>query len=298
MQAITELSQRLGQVLFGQEAVIRQLLATAIAGGHVLLEGLPGLGKTLLARSLAAASGLSYRRIQFTPDLLPSDITGTEVFEEGRFVFREGPVFAQMVLADEINRATPKTQSALLEAMQEGTVTSGGQAYPLPQPFMVLATQNPLELEGTYPLPEAQLDRFLSKVAVSPPPKEAFIKLLAEEPLEVQPVEGLDLMVARQQAQKVVVASSALEAIANTALLSLQDTRLRMGLSPRGAKAWLALAKALAYMQNRAHLEWDDLRQASTPALSHRLLLTEESQFEGISVAAVMQDLLRRTMAK
>nr|WP_243454820.1 AAA family ATPase [Meiothermus sp. CFH 77666] len=288
----------LSQVLFGQEQVIRALLATAVAGGHALLEGLPGLGKTLLARAFAEASGLSYRRIQFTPDLLPADVTGTEILEEGQFVFRQGPIFAQVVLADEINRATPKTQSALLEAMQERGVTIGGTRYALPEPFIVLATQNPLELEGTYPLPEAQLDRFMSKISVQAPPRATWIKILSEEPASPEPVAGLDLLLARAESRQVVVSTAALEAIANTAQLASEEKHLRMGLSPRGAKAWLNLAKALAYLAGRAHLDWDDLRSAAMPALSHRLLLTEEAQFEGLQVAQIVQDLLRRTMAK
>lgn len=273
-------------------------MATAVAGGHALLEGLPGLGKTLLAKAFAEASGLSYRRIQFTPDLLPADVTGTEILEEGQFVFRQGPIFAQVVLADEINRATPKTQSALLEAMQERGVTVGGTRYALPEPFIVLATQNPLELEGTYPLPEAQLDRFMSKITVQAPPRATWIKILSEEPASPEPVVGLDLLLARAESRQVVVSTPALEAIANTAQLAGEEKHLRMGLSPRGAKAWLNLAKALAYLAGRAHLDWDDLRSAAMPALSHRLLLTEEAQFEGVQVAQIVQDLLRRTMAK
>ena len=295
---VSVLQTTLSQVLFGQEQVIRELLATAVAGGHALLEGLPGLGKTLLAKAFAEASGLSYRRIQFTPDLLPADVTGTEILEDGRFVFRQGPIFAQVVLADEINRATPKTQSALLEAMQERGVTVSGTRYPLPEPFLVLATQNPLELEGTYPLPEAQLDRFMAKITVQAPPRATWIRILSEEPSPPQPVKGLNLLEARAEAQQVVVSQPALEAIANTVQLASEEKHLRMGLSPRGAKAWLALAKALAYLEGRAHVDWEDLRSAAMPALSHRLLLTEEAQFEGIQIAQIIQDLLRRTMPK
>lgn len=304
---LIKLEAELSSVLFGQERVIRELLATAVAGGHALLEGLPGLGKTMLARAFSEASGLSYRRIQFTPDLLPADVTGTEILEtsfrgdsrvDGAFVFRPGPIFAQVVLADEINRATPKTQSALLEAMQEAAVTVAGERYPLPRPFLVLATQNPLELEGTYPLPEAQLDRFMSKISVAAPARTTWLRILNEEPAQPRPVEGLDLVAAREESRRVVVSSAAIEAVANTAQLAQEDKRLRMALSPRGAKAWLALARSLAYLAGRAHMDWEDLRSSAQPALSHRLLLTEEAQFEGITVETVLQDLLRRTMAK
>ena len=296
--ALSSLQNSLSGVLFGQEQVIKELLATAVAGGHGLLEGLPGLGKTLLAKAFAEASGLSYRRIQFTPDLLPADVTGTEVLENTQFVYRPGPIFAQVVLADEINRATPKTQSALLEAMQERGVTVSGTRYPLPEPFMVLATQNPLELEGTYPLPEAQLDRFMAKITVVAPPRNTWLKILSEEPANPTPIGGLDLLAAREASRLVVASQPALEAIANTAALAQEERHLRMALSPRGAKAWLNLAKALAYLSGRAHLDWEDLRASAVPALSHRLLLTEEAQFEGIKVEGVLQDLLRRTMAK
>ncbi|MDX2006171.1 MAG: AAA family ATPase [Meiothermus sp.] len=296
--ALSSLQVSLSTVLFGQEQVIKELLATAVAGGHALLEGLPGLGKTLLAKAFAEASGLSYRRIQFTPDLLPADVTGTEVLEDGQFVYRPGPIFAQVVLADEVNRATPKTQSALLEAMQERGVTVSGVRHTLPEPFMVLATQNPLELEGTYPLPEAQLDRFMAKISVVAPPRASWLRILSEEPARPVPVVGLDLLAAREASRLVVASQPALEAIANTAALAAEEKHLRMALSPRGAKAWLNLAKALAYLSGRAHLEWDDLRASAGPALAHRLLLTEEAQFEGMRVEGVLQDLLRRTMAK
>jgi MoxR-like ATPase len=291
--ALERLREALGEALFGQEEVIEALLAVLLARGHALLEGMPGLGKTLLAESLARASGLAYKRIQFTPDLLPQDLTGSEVFREGRFEFVKGPLFAQVVLADEINRAPPKVQSALLEAMQERAVTAGGARHPLPEPFFVLATQNPLELEGTYPLPEAQLDRFTAKIPFRPPRREVWLRILTEEPKTPEPVE-VDLLKAQEEAGEVRVAKEALLAITHVAFLTEEDRRLRMGLSPRGAKAWLALAKALAYLRKKPFVDWKELRDAAFLALPHRLFLTEEALYEGERAERVLEEALKK----
>ncbi len=297
--AIQKAREALSNVLFGQEGVVDTLLAAAASGGHVLLEGLPGLGKTLLARGFAAASGLSYRRIQFTPDLLPADVTGTEVWRDGRFEFRPGPLFAQVVLADEINRATPKTQSALLEAMEEGAVTAYGVRHELPRPFLVLATQNPIELEGTYPLPEAQVDRFMAKIEIVAPKRAVWMRILSEVPQIPEAVaRPEDFLELRRRADAVRVASTGMEAVVNMAQLASEEPRLRFGISPRGAKAWLALARGFAVLAGRAHVEWDDLRAAARPALVHRLFLTEEARFEGASEARVLEDLLAKALPK
>jgi MoxR-like ATPases len=291
--ALERLREVLAQALFGQEEVIEALLATVLARGHALLEGVPGLGKTLLAESFARASGLSYKRIQFTPDLLPQDLTGSEVFREGRFEFVKGPIFAQVVLADEINRAPPKVQSALLEAMQERAVTAGGVRHPLPEPFFVVATQNPLELEGTYPLPEAQLDRFTARIVFRPPRREVWLRILTEEPKTPEPLE-VDFPQAQKEAREVRVAKEALEAITHVAFLTAEDKRLRMGLSPRGAKAWLSLAKALAHLRGKPLVDWKELRDAAFLALPHRLFLTEEALYEGESAEKVLAEALRK----
>ena len=291
--ALDRLREALGEALFGQEEVIEALLAVLLARGHALLEGMPGLGKTLLAESLARASGLAYKRIQFTPDLLPQDLTGSEVYREGRFVFVPGPIFAQVVLADEINRAPPKVQSALLEAMQERAVTAGAVRHPLPEPFFVIATQNPLELEGTYPLPEAQLDRFTAKIPFRPPRREVWLRILTEEPKAPEPVE-VDLLKAQEEAKEVRVAKEALEAITHVAFLTQEDQRLRMGLSPRGAKAWLSLARALAYLRGKPFVDWKELKDAAFLALPHRLFLTEEALYAGESAEGVLKEALRK----
>ncbi|TBH17646.1 AAA family ATPase [Thermus thermamylovorans] len=292
-QALARLQEALGGALFGQEEAIEALLATVLARGHALLEGVPGLGKTLLAESFAQGSGLSYKRIQFTPDLLPQDLTGSEVFREGRFEFLRGPLFAQVVLADEVNRAPPKVQSALLEAMQERAVTAGGVRHPLPEPFFVVATQNPLELEGTYPLPEAQLDRFTAKIPFRPPRREVWLRILTEEPKVPEP-QGVDFLRAQAEAREVRVAKEALEAITHVAFLTGEDGRLRMGLSPRGAKAWLALARALAYLRGKPLVDWKELKDAAFLALPHRLFLTEEALYEGETAEGVLREVLRK----
>ncbi|GAB5603396.1 AAA family ATPase [Thermus sp. FJN-A] len=292
-EALSRLKEALGQALFGQEEVIEALLATALARGHALLEGVPGLGKTLLAESFAKGSGLSYKRIQFTPDLLPQDLTGSEVYREGRFEFVKGPIFAQVVLADEINRAPPKVQSALLEAMQERAVTAGGVRYPLPEPFFVVATQNPLELEGTYPLPEAQLDRFTARIPFRSPRREVWLRILTEEPRVPEPGE-VDFLAAQGEVREVRVAKEALEVITHVAFLTGEDKRLRMGLSPRGAKAWLALARALAYLRGKPLVDWKELRDAAFLALPHRLFLTEEAVYEGETAEGVLREVLRK----
>ncbi|WP_117237468.1 AAA family ATPase [Thermus sediminis] len=291
--ALEGLKEALGRALFGQEEVIEALLATALARGHALLEGVPGLGKTLLAESFARASGLSYKRIQFTPDLLPQDLTGSEVFREGRFEFVKGPIFAQVVLADEVNRAPPKVQSALLEAMQERAVTAGGVRHPLPEPFFVVATQNPLELEGTYPLPEAQLDRFAARIVFRPPRREVWLRILTEEPGVPEPLE-VDFPRAQEEARGVRVAKEALEAITHVAFLTAEDPRLRMGLSPRGAKAWLSLAKALAHLRGKPLVDWKELRDAAFLTLPHRLFLTEEALYEGENPEGVLKEALKK----
>jgi MoxR-like ATPase len=295
------LRNAVSRVIVGHEEIIEQVLLSLVAGGHVLLEGVPGIGKTLLVRTLARALDLRFSRIQFTPDLMPADILGTNVMietpEGGRtFEFREGPIFGQMVLADEINRATPKTQSALLEAMQERSVTVSRTTYELPEPFFVLATQNPIEMEGTYPLPEAQLDRFLFKVvARSPQPaeiEEILDRTTGEEEIEVGPVaDGEAVMFMRALARRVVVPDHLKKAAARTVTATHPDRDeatdlarkfVRYGSSPRGAQALVLAAKVRAAAHGRLNVGAADFRAVARPALRHRVLLSFEGEAEGI----------------
>jgi MoxR-like ATPase len=304
------LQREIGKVIVGQDEVIRQVLIGILVGGHVLLEGVPGLGKTLLIRSLGQALNLKFSRIQFTPDLMPADIVGTEILvdQDGRrgFHFQPGPIFAHLVLADEINRATPKTQSALLEAMQEGSVTVAKETYPLDMPFFVMATQNPLEMEGTYPLPEAQLDRFLFKVNVPYPPAddlvEIFNRTTVAEHASVEPIaSGSDILQMRSLVLKIPAASHVVEYVArlisathpdNPDAPSLVRRTVRYGSSPRGGQALILGGKALALLSGRYNLSIEDVNEVAAPALRHRLLLNFEGLADGVEPDTIIQGLV------
>ncbi|HLH26640.1 MAG TPA: MoxR family ATPase [Chloroflexota bacterium] len=302
--------------LVGQQAVLRHVLICLIAGGHALLEGVPGLGKTMLVRTLADVLDLRFSRIQFTPDLMPADIVGTNVLTETpeggrRFQFQPGPVFANLVLADEINRATPKTQSALLEAMQERTVTVANTIHSLEPPFFVLATQNPIEMEGTYPLPEAQLDRFLFKLQVDFPQPDELVEILnrttgGDLPPVARVTDGPTLLWMSQLARditpdpaivdyavRLVVASHPTSELAP----SLLRRYARYGASPRGAQALVLAAKIVALLDGRQQAEIDDVRAVAPAALRHRVLLNFEGEAEGITADALVADLLHATPA-
>lgn len=304
---LQQVREAIGQVIVGQDEVVEQVLLALLAGGHVLLEGVPGLGKTALVRTVARVTGLAFRRIQFTPDLMPADITGTQVFEEQTgFHFEPGPVFSQIVLADEINRATPKTQSALLEAMQEQTVTVGGITHPLPRPFFVLATQNPLEMEGTYPLPEAQLDRFLFKIEVPFPSEEELVAIAAlttgaEEAVAPALLAPEELLRWQLQVRHVVVVDDVLRYAVRLVLATHPEREeapaqvrsfVRYGASPRGVQALVLGARARALLAGRSQAGYDDIRQVALPALRHRLFLSYEAAAEGLASEAILQQLL------
>lgn len=286
---VSEISQQViaevERAIVGKSALLRKIMAACLAGGHVLLEDYPGLGKTILAKSLAAALGLDFKRIQFTPDLLPGDITGSYIFNRARnqFELRKGPVFANIILADEINRASPKTQSALLEAMQEAQVTLEGETMKLGEPFIVIATQNPIEYEGTFPLPEAQLDRFLVKLAVGYPSLEDEQEILRrrrerlrDEVAIQQVTDSESLLSMRQVVEQVHVESDLERYIANLVHATRRDKRVVVGASPRGSLALLKLARAQAAIDGRDYIIPDDIKTFVEPALAHRLILEPE----------------------
>lgn len=297
-------------VVLGQEEVIDQVTIALLAGGHVLIESAPGLGKTLLVRTLGTVFGLGFNRIQFTPDLMPADITGTYALVGGnqgvRTEFQPGPVFAQMVLADEINRATPKTQSSLLEAMQEGTVTVAGVEYELPKPFFVLATQNPIEMEGTYVLPEAQIDRFFFKVALDFPSQQMLESILdATTGLDGAAPEAVlgpeDVLALQHWTRDVPISSELRAMIARTVRSTQPNLReasdhvkryVRYGVSPRGAQALVLAAKARALMNGRYNVSLEDIIKVALPALRHRLQVNYEGEAAGVSADDVLAEVI------
>jgi MoxR-like ATPase len=307
---VQRLREEIGRAIVGQQAVVEQVLACCLAGGHVLLEGVPGLGKTLLVKALAKTFSGDFSRIQFTPDLMPADVMGHAVFDQRQqsFSIRKGPVFTHLLLADEINRAPAKTQSALLEAMQERQVTIEGEAHTLAAPFMVLATQNPLESEGTYPLPEAQLDRFLIKAQIAyPSEKEETEMLLAVtqdrvgDSLEVAQVRTLikpETLVALQQ---LVARIRVDDTVANYAVRMVRATRqwpgVSVGAGPRGSIALIRLARAMALMGGRDYATPDDIKKASLPVLRHRIALSPESELDGLNADEVLAALIESVAA-
>ncbi len=301
-----EILATLAQVIVGKADVLQQILAGVLANGHILIEDYPGLAKTLIARLVAQTLDLGFKRIQFTPDLLPSDITGSFLFDQrqARFEFRRGPIFTNLLLADEINRASPKTQSALLEAMQESQVTIEGERFPLEAPFLVIATQNPIELEGTYPLPEAQLDRFLMRLAVGYPDREEEVEILArrrqrrEDAVSVAPViSRAELLAMQQSLEDVHMAGVTERYIVDLVQATRADHRVALGASPRGALALLKLARALAALRRRDFVLPDDVKAMAVPALAHRLILKPELWAARVSASQVVHGLLAQVPA-
>jgi len=296
-----EIRQEIRKVIVGQETVVENTLIALLAGGHVILEGVPGLAKTLFARALAATLALNFRRIQFTPDLMPSDLVGTNVFQPDTqtFKFLAGPVFADLLLADEINRTPPKTQSALLEAMEEHQVTVDGVSRPLPPHFFVIATQNPIEYEGTFPLPEAQTDRFIFKIKVDYPTPADELALLQQAPFPsgveelVRPVASVDDFAAiRKEIEAVTIEPSIYEYTLRLVTASRQSPQLLLGASPRAGRAWLRAARVLASLRERAFVTPDDIKELAYPILRHRLVRQPETEIEGTPVERVIDQLL------
>jgi MoxR-like ATPase len=305
--------EAVGQVIVGQQRVVESVLTAMLCGGNVLLEGVPGLGKTELVKALAGALKLQFRRIQFTPDLMPADVIGTSIMTTDdlgkyRFEFRQGPIFTQLLLADEINRATPKTQSALLETMQEGTVTTGGTTYRLEQPFFVLATQNPIEQEGTFPLPEAQLDRFMFKVVVPflnrEELNEVVNRTILKQRHEAVPVlDGARILQLRVILEHVVVSDPMRDYACRLVLATHPDSAyatervkkfLRFGASPRAAQALIRAARVRAISQGRAHVSFQDVRYFAAEVLQHRALLNYDGQAENISLRELIDELIAK----
>ena len=290
------------RAVVGKPAVLEKIMAAILSGGHVLLEDYPGLGKTLIARSLATTLGLEFKRIQFTPDLLPGDITGGYVYDRaaGRFDLRAGPIFANIILADEINRASPKTQSALLEAMQEVQVTLEGETMKLPDPFFVIATQNPIEYEGTFPLPEAQLDRFILKLAVGYPTPGDELEILRRrrerrrDEVDLQRVTQVDEVLAMRDAVEGVFVHPDLEEyMTRLVLATRQDRRVVVGASPRGSLALLKLARARAALDGRDYVLPDDVKMFIQPALAHRLILVPDLWMKRYAAEEVIDSLVQ-----
>ncbi len=306
------IEEQIARVIVGQRELVRQVVLCLLCEGHVLLEGVPGLGKTQLLKTLSGAVDLAFSRIQFTPDLMPADILGTQVLEEDegghrRFRFRPGPVFANLVLADEVNRATPKTQSALLEAMQERSVTVAGETRPLPRPFLVMATQNPIEMEGTYPLPEAQLDRFLLKVLVRFPPADDLVAVVerttGDHQVDVDPVADEVILSAMVDlTRQVPAASNVVQHAVDLVVATHPDQPdapaavrqyVRFGASPRGAQALVLAAKASALLDGRPNAASADVRSVAAAALRHRLVLGYEAVADRVSADEVVDEILK-----
>ena len=291
------------RVVVGKRSALRLILTTVLAGGHVLIEDLPGLGKTLIARSFAAALGLQFTRVQFTPDLLPADLLGSTVYDmqSGRFEFRRGPIFTNLLLADEINRTPPKTQAALLEAMAEGQVSIDGETYPLPSPFIVLATDNPIEYEGTYPLPEAQLDRFAIKLELkylSPRDETSMLRRRLErgsaQPTVREVVDAGDLLAMRESVEQVTVHEDILNYVVSLAAATRNHPQVSVGASPRAELDLVQLARARALLCGRDYVIPEDVKALAVPAIAHRISLRPEMWVRSVHGSDVVEQVLQR----
>ncbi len=294
-----EVLSEVSRVIVGYGDILQQLFIALLVNGHVLLEGVPGLGKTVMAKTFAKTLGISFRRVQFTPDLLPSDITGTKIFDqnEGAFVLQKGPLFANIVLADEINRSAPKTQAALLEAMAERQITIEGETLPLEKPFMVVATENPVEMEGTYPLPEAQLDRFLMKLWLEYPEKEEEVDIMrrqisGDSPSVEAITSGEELLAAQKLMNMVYIDDRILKYIRDITLKTRNHPQIALGCGPRASLVLMKCSKARAAILGRVYVTPDDVRSLVVPAMNHRILLKPEAELEGLDVKTVIKNII------
>ncbi len=294
-----EVLSEVSRVIVGYGDILQQLFIALLVNGHVLLEGVPGLGKTVMAKTFAKTLGISFKRVQFTPDLLPADITGTKIFDqnEGAFVLQKGPLFANIVLADEINRSAPKTQAALLEAMAERQITIEGQTLPLDKPFMVVATENPVEMEGTYPLPEAQLDRFIMKLWLEYPEKEEEVDIMrrqisGESPSVEAITSGEELLAAQRLMNMVYIDDRILKYIRDIVLKTRSHPQIALGCGPRASLVLMKCSKARAAILGRVYVTPDDVRALIVPALNHRILLKPEAELEGLDVKIVIKNII------
>lgn len=312
-QTFARITEEVKKVIVGHDKVIEQVVTAIISGGHCLLEGVPGIGKTVLVKTLGGCLSLTYSRVQFTPDLMPADITGTNIIMEDEagkkyFKFQKGPIFANMILADEINRATPKTQSALLECMQELGVTIAGNRYTIDEPFIVLATQNPIEMEGTFPLPEAQLDRFFFKISMLLPSREEMMQIIDRTTGNVAVVvqkacDGAALIQMRSTAREVVMASPLKDYVvrmvgathpSSSAAPDMVRRYVKYGASPRGAQAITLASKVLALTRGRLNVSYDDIREVVYPSLRHRILLNFEGEAEGVKTDDIIAEIVKK----
>ncbi len=294
-----EVLSEVSRVIVGYGDILQQLFIALLVNGHVLLEGVPGLGKTVMAKTFAKTLGISFNRVQFTPDLLPSDITGTKIFDqnEGAFVLQKGPLFANIVLADEINRSAPKTQAALLEAMAERQITIEGETLLLEKPFMVVATENPVEMEGTYPLPEAQLDRFLMKLWLEYPEKEEEVDIMrrqisGESPSVEAITSGEELLAAQKLMNMVYIDDRILKYIRDITLKTRNHPQIALGCGPRASLVLMKCSKARAAILGRVYVTPDDVRSLVVPAMNHRILLKPEAELEGLDVKTVIKNII------
>ena len=301
-QRIAACETEIQKGIIGQREIIRQVMLAMLTGGNVLLEGMPGLGKTRLVSTIGKVFDLPFKRIQFTPDLMPSDVTGTNIImksEQGsKFSFERGPIFANLILADEINRATPKTQSALLEAMQEHTVTVGNDSHALEEPFFVLATQNPIENEGTYPLPEAQLDRFMFKILVRFPSKEELKDIVAltegsQAPVIEKQIDGEGLLAARALVNQIPIADAVMDFLLDIVMAThAENPHIKEGVSPRAAQALIRAARAKAFLEGRFNVSFQDVKDVAYPVLRHRIIPSFDAISEGVTEDDIIKEIL------